>query len=204
MNNVTIEELKGKVLTDIKVDRDKEIIFTCQTGEIYKMFHDQDCCEHVYIQDIIGYMDDLIGHEILEAYEESNSKEPPATDYAESFTWTFYRIRTMFGTVVIRWYGESNGYYSESVDFVQTKARTEPEVGMKQYLTTINNFLLAVDVNNKKKQEVQNWMADQALQCKIRRNGEAPVWGEYQDSVSALYVAEQDLISTLRELVTKL
>lgn len=32
---------------------------------------------------------------------------------------TFYRIATAKGQVVIRFYGSSNGYYSESVSFAQ-------------------------------------------------------------------------------------
>src|SRR5690606_26744979 len=84
-----------------------------------EMFHWQDCCERVYIEDIIGDWEDLIGNPILKAEERTSSDEQEwqeKDEWRDSFTWTFYEIATIKGSVTIRWYGESNGYYSESVD----------------------------------------------------------------------------------------
>src|SRR5258708_4328732 len=114
-DRVEFSILTGKTLAKIDNSGD-EIYFTTVDGERFKMFHDQDCCESVSVDDIVGDLADLIGSPILSAYEES-SMENPKESGEDSFTWTFYRISTIKGTVVIKWYGTSNGYYSESVNF---------------------------------------------------------------------------------------
>jgi len=117
---MNISELIGKTLTKV-VQMGDEIAFTTDKGEQYKLYHSQDCCESVEIEDIAGDLIDLVGSPILVAEESvSENKNPEGVnipEYQDSFTWTFYKIDTAKGGVTLRWYGESNGYYSESVYF---------------------------------------------------------------------------------------
>lgn len=74
------------------------------------------------MEDVCGDFDDLIGEPLLIAEVVTNSEEnPPGVnpEYQDSFTWTFYKLSTIKGSVTIRWYGESNGYYSEDVSFAR-------------------------------------------------------------------------------------
>lgn len=127
---VPFSTLQGKTLTAIEVERqtDDFIKFHTTEGETFKMYHEQDCCESVNIEDICGDLDDLIGSPILVAEEVVHIGEsaemktrrlidPSMPEPAESETWTFYKLDTAKGGVTIRWWGSSNGYYSESVSF---------------------------------------------------------------------------------------
>lgn len=122
-------DLLGKVIAAIE-STPEQIKFATQDGDVYVMDHSQDCCESVTVEDICGDLNDLIGSPILEA-EESTSEENPAgvnMGFQDSFTWTFYKLRTIKGGVTIRWYGESNGFYSEGVDFYKLKKTAPPTV----------------------------------------------------------------------------
>jgi hypothetical protein len=108
-----------------------EIVFEMEGGRIFSMYHEQSCCETVEVEEIVGDLTDLIGHPLLQAEEVSSTDPTPEVQahrdqekakggYApESETWTFYKLATIKGSVTIRWYGTSNGYYSESVNFVE-------------------------------------------------------------------------------------
>jgi hypothetical protein len=109
--------LKGKTLVSL-VDEGNELVFKTTDGETYRMYHEQDCCEHVRIEDIVGDLEDLVGSEILIA-EEVEGESPADFEAYESYTWTFYKFATRKGYVDLRWLGESNGYYSEGVSFMK-------------------------------------------------------------------------------------
>lgn len=115
-------DLKGKTLLSITgvEERDEEIIFKCTDGTSYKMFHYQDCCESVSLIDVMGDVCDVLGSEILLAEETLSYEGQTDLDWTpESQTWTFYKLATVQGYLDLRWYGHSNGYYSERVDFEQ-------------------------------------------------------------------------------------
>lgn len=117
-----IEDLRGTTLSAVQTNNNDEIIFTTTEGVTYALFHSQDCCESVYIEDVCGDLDDLVGTPILMAEEVSSiegfDESKPLDGYEpESYTWTFYKLATIRGSVTIRFYGTSNGYYSESVSF---------------------------------------------------------------------------------------
>jgi hypothetical protein len=119
----TFEELLGHTIKHIDVYYN-ELIFTLDNGQQFKQYHEDACCEHVYIEDICGDLVCLLGEPILIAEEVSNSDHIPFSEIdkdSESFTWTFYKLATVQGYVTIRWFGESNGDYSESVDWMEIK-----------------------------------------------------------------------------------
>lgn len=123
--SVSFSELKGKILSNIERIDDEEIRFTTKEGTIYKMYHDQDCCEEVCIKDIVGDFKDIIGETILSATEEiSEQYQDKDSGWHDYIQWTFYKLATFKGYVDIAWMGESNGYYTMTATFKKL-VRTE-------------------------------------------------------------------------------
>ena len=120
-----ISELVGKTLSKVENHNNEEIVFTADDGKRFKLTHFQDCCESVEVNDICGDLEDLVGSPILLAEEATSNEDQPEVPLRDgfypddSFTWTFYKLATNKGSVTIRWFGSSNGYYSESVDFCE-------------------------------------------------------------------------------------
>ena len=114
---MAVQDMLGCVFTHITVGDDEITFYDDLNNRKFLMRHDQNCCEHVFIESVVGDMNDLLFSEILMADEVTNSDMPPPEEQGtESYTWTFYKFATRKGYVDIRWFGESNGYYSERVD----------------------------------------------------------------------------------------
>lgn len=124
MTYADFEELLGETLKEVRKNcDDTAILFVTVKDEKYLMYHFQDCCEEVYIEDVSGDLNCLINNPITLAEKVCNSSE---TEYG-SETWTYYKLATIKGYVTIRWYGTSNGYYSESVDFIKISNRMDKQ-----------------------------------------------------------------------------
>ena len=114
---IKIEDIKGLVPLSVIATKHKdeykdfeEVLFEFD-DKIVRLYHEQDCCEFVWIESIVGNLEDLVGNPLLLAEESTGDYEKAG----DSGTWTFYKFATIKGYVDIRFIGESNGYYSESV-----------------------------------------------------------------------------------------
>ena len=115
-DRIELEDLDGEVLTHIDVDSDDkkgdQILLTTQSGRQIRIYHEQDCCEHVRIEGTDGEWRELYGKPILEAVHEEDGGEWEGG----TCTRTTLTFRVDSATVISRWFGESNGYYSEAVN----------------------------------------------------------------------------------------
>lgn len=117
-----IEQLVGMVMRDVSVG-DENVVFESECGRRFLMWYEQDCCARCEMIDVSGDVADLVGAPIVSAFKvTSDADEAPSGHYEnDSMTWTFYKFATAKGYVTFRWFGSSNGYYSEEASFSETK-----------------------------------------------------------------------------------
>ena len=119
--NKYTDHLMGKTIADMQgLNQYSECVQIHFTDDSYlSMYHEQDCCESVTLEDFDNDVQSLIGGDIIRIEEcisnEADKEFDPLDSYDYSYTWTFYTIITSKGTMKLRWYGTSNGYYSEDV-----------------------------------------------------------------------------------------
>lgn len=132
-----ISELTGKTIVKVEGICDGSSLVKIETecGKVYSMFHEQDCCEYVRLYDF-EYDNDSNEPAYVSSAEEStnHNDDEDIFSYDESFTWTFYKIETTKGEIWMRWLGESNGYYSESVDITCTETEEMNEDDLVEYI----------------------------------------------------------------------
>ena len=120
MKTVPFNTLLNETLTFIKVSADSDVVtFVTRSGKTFQMYHEQECCENVQIEEIHGNLIDLLGSPILLAEEVEG--EVTTDEYGNDQKWTFYKLSTIYGSVTIRWLGTSNGYTSTAVQFYRIK-----------------------------------------------------------------------------------
>lgn len=112
---MSIKELENEIIKEINIVNDAEILFEMQSGKKFKFYHEQDCCESVTIKSIEGSVKELIGKTVRLC--EYTLEEREETGIAEYCTNTHITLKTDDNTVIFKWIGTSNGYYSESVHF---------------------------------------------------------------------------------------
>lgn len=117
-NSTSIQSLVGEVLTYIDIDeKENQIKLTTASGREVMIYHEQNCCESVCIESTEGDWLSLVGKVIVgvshDEYERDN-------EWGHE-TRTELKFIVDGSTVISRWIGESNGYYSEIVDFIEIK-----------------------------------------------------------------------------------
>jgi hypothetical protein len=144
MSNTVYDRMIGLTMKSVEENVDEEVgnqmTFESECGKVFTFYHEQDCCEHVRIEDVCGDLSDLVGSPLLVAEEVTNSDEyyelepksegtgqPYDDDYygGEVSLWTFYKFATVKGSVTVRWVGTSNGYYSMGVDYSESVKSSE-------------------------------------------------------------------------------
>lgn len=129
-------KLCGKTLSKIEKFDDEVLIFHTSDLDKFIMYHEQDCCEKVFIESITGDLKYLIGVPILKSSVEYSlplKGKPIPITYEDEYDkdnyweqqWVFYKLATIKGYVDIRWFGANNGAYSMEVTVQELGYRQE-------------------------------------------------------------------------------
>lgn len=106
------QTIVGKTVKCIEnIDNEKLLLYFTD-GSSCQFYHYQDCCESVYIKD----SDNL---SLLEGITLTGIIKEETDNEASWGTSTLTKLEFVSEKTVVRvtWLGESNGYYSENVDF---------------------------------------------------------------------------------------
>lgn len=106
------EQIQGMAITAVVYKESDESLLIHLNTHVLEMIHHQDCCETVYLADVVGSFEDLVGYPLLEVSE--TIVNTGNSDI--SSTASYYNFKTVKASVQLRWVGESSGYYSETVD----------------------------------------------------------------------------------------
>ena len=109
------EPLVGEVFTSVRRGKRYDadvLLFEQRHARTYAFLHLADCCECVFIEDVCGDLDDLADVPLMRAEEFTRTG---GDEDGGTYTYSFYTFATHKGTVTVRWFGSSNGYYSEAV-----------------------------------------------------------------------------------------
>lgn len=121
----------------------------------WKLAHEQQCCESVYVEDVIGNVADLEGSPILMA--EVVTEDPD--DFEE---WTFYKLATAKGYVTIRWCGINgeSGYYSLAVDFYDAAVHHTVTPPSYELVTVTRNEAELLTAYNPSQVDIEQWIGE--------------------------------------------
>lgn len=113
-------ELEGKIVDSVVFLEDcQTLTITLSDESEWVMYHEQDCCENVWLESGLEDLASLVGQKLL--LVESVSKVRYTEDALEDerVRWTYYKFATVKSSATLRWVGKSNGWYSEQVNFEQ-------------------------------------------------------------------------------------
>ena len=114
MEHADISILKGKILKDIRVDYGRnEITFIDKNNTSYLMAHKQEGSEDMFLEGTYEYGDinDLLNTPITIADEIEDFDKLPLNEDNLGYSWKLYQVGTEDSCILIRWYGEYNGFY---------------------------------------------------------------------------------------------